>query len=65
MRSAKNISIRAVRAAQMQEWQERRSSRLNAGKAIEAEFSQRADTLFGWSDKAVGPDNLKTGRKTV
>lgn len=50
----------------MREWQERcRSSRLNEGKAIEAEFSQRADTLFGWSDKAVEHDNLKTGRKTV
>ena len=62
MRASRNLSIRAVREAQRQEYRERRQQ---ASSRIEALLVKDHDTLFGWSDKTVGSDNLKTGRKTV
>ena len=55
MRASRNLSIKAVREAQHQEYLERRQ----ASEKIEARLVRDHDTLFGWNQ----PDKPeKTGK---
>ena len=57
MRASRNISIKAVRKSQLQEWQERRQQ---ASGLIEAKLVKDHDSLFGWASQPGKPE--KTGK---